>query len=29
MAVLHLVTPAFLVGNHISDEQQDKKQERA
>ena len=29
MAMLHLATCVFLVGNHISDEQRDKEQERA
>ena len=29
VAELHLATHVFLVGNHISDEQRDKEQERA
>ena len=29
MATLHLAIRAFLAGNHISDEQRDKEQERA
>ena len=29
VAVLHLATHVFLAGNHVSDEQQDKEQERA
>ena len=29
MAALHLATRVFLAGNHISDEQRDKEQERA
>ena len=28
-AILHLANRLFLLGNHISDEQQDKEQERA
>ena len=29
MAALHLATGVFVAGNHISDEQRDKEQERA
>ena len=29
LAALHLATRIFLAGNHISDEQRDKEQERA